>query len=147
MRTLVYPYDEDFEVVIKYGDFIDTMEISEILSPVGWGLQNKKVGENIQIKTNINAVNWEQIDALLLIDTIRSNLHIDEILEVVKLSAKFVKKIILNRDMDKELYTNIVDICSNEKVELIDVRKQAQLRVSDNNQLKAIYTPVIIMVS
>lgn len=96
MRTLVYPYDEDFEVVIKYGDFIDTMEISEILSPVGWGLQNKKVGENIQIKTNINAVNWEQIDALLLIDTIRSNLHIDEILEVVKLSAKFVKKIILN---------------------------------------------------
>lgn len=40
MRTLVYPYDEDFEVVIKYGDFIDTMEISEILSPVGWGLQN-----------------------------------------------------------------------------------------------------------
>ena len=36
-------------------------------------------------------------------------------------------------------------ICSNEKVELIDVRKQAQLRVSDNNQLKAIYTPVIVV--
>ena len=82
MRTLVYPYDEDFEAVIKYGDFIETMEIREILSPVGWGLQNKKVGENIPIKTNINAVNWERIDALLLIDTIRTNLHINEILEV-----------------------------------------------------------------
>ena len=57
MRTLVYPYDEDFEAVIKYGDFIETMEIREILSPVGWGLQNKKVGENIPIKTNIIIVN------------------------------------------------------------------------------------------
>jgi peptide maturation system protein (TIGR04066 family) len=145
MRTLVYPYDEDFEAVIKYGDFIETMEIREILSPVGWGLQNKKVGENIPIKTNINAVNWERIDALLLIDTIRTNLHINEILEVVKLSAKFVQKIILNRDIDEKSYACIEDICSNEKVALIDVRRQTQLRVSDNKQLKSIYTPVIVV--
>ena len=135
MRALVYPYDESFETFIKYGDFIDEIEITEVLSPVGWGLQDKKVGRNIPIKTNVNGVNWEQIDTLLLIDSIRMNLQTDDILEVVKVSVKYAKNIVLNRVIDEELYTCIVDICSNEKVRLIDVRMQTQLQVSDNDQL------------
>ncbi len=145
MRTLVYPYDENFEPFIKYGNFVEEIEITEVLSPVGWGLQNEKIGENISIKTNINEIDWEKIDALLLIDTVRMNIQTDEILEVVKSSVKYVKSVVLNRDIDEKLYAYVVDICKNEKVRLIDVRVQTQLQASDNNQLKPIYTPIIVV--
>lgn len=145
MRALVYPYDENFEPVIKYGNFVEEIEITEVLSPVGWGLQNKKIGENISIKTNINEIDWKQIDTLLLIDTVRMNIQTDEILEVVKSSVKYVKNVVLNRDIDEKLYVYLVDICKNEKVRLIDVRVQTQLQASDNNQLKSINTPIIVV--
>lgn len=145
MRALVYPYDENFEPFIKYGNFVEEIEITEVLSPVGWGLQNKKIGENISIKTNINEIDWKQIDTLLLIDTVRINIQTDEILEVVKSSVKYVKNVVLNRDIDEKLYVYVVDICKNEKVRLIDVRVQTQLQASDNNQLKSINTPIIVV--
>lgn len=50
MRALVYPYDENFETFIKYGDFIEEIEIVEVLSPIGWGIKEKIIGENIRVK-------------------------------------------------------------------------------------------------
>ena len=41
MRVLIYPFNEDFEPFIKYGMFMGNMEITESLSPSGWGLQDK----------------------------------------------------------------------------------------------------------
>lgn len=130
MRALVYPYDENFETFINYGDFIEGIEIAEVLSPIGWGLQNKTIGENIPIKANVNDIDWKQIDTLLLIDTIRLNLNSDDILEVVKAAVKNIKNVVLNRDIDEKLYSYILDICENEKIRFMDVRMQTQWQAS-----------------
>lgn len=147
MRALVYPYDENFETFINYGDFIEGIEIAEVLSPIGWGLQNKTIGENIPIKANVNDIDWKQIDTLLLIDTIRLNLNSDDILEVVKAAVKNIKNVVLNRDIDEKLYSYILDICENEKIRFMDVRMQTQWQASNDNQLKSIHTPIITVAS
>ena len=147
MRALVYPYDENFETFIKYGDFIEEIEIVEVLSPIGWGIKEKIIGENIRVKKSFENVNWERIEALLLVDSIRMDLRNNDIKELIKVAVKHIEYIILNKDIDESLYLYLLDICKKEKIKFIDVRIQFQLQVENDKQLKDIHTPVIAVAS
>ena len=119
MRVLIYPFNEDFEPFIKYGMFMGNMEITESLSPSGWGLQDKVIAEKIVNKHDIKEVLWNNVDALLLIDSEVIGLTDQEILEVILVSAQNGKKIIVNRNLNENMFHNISDICKKENVELI----------------------------
>ncbi|MDE6252622.1 MAG: TIGR04066 family peptide maturation system protein [Lachnospiraceae bacterium] len=145
MRALVYPYDENFEVFIRYGRFVNDIKILEILSPIGWGLKEKVVGENLVVKTDVKDVDWEGVEALLLIDSIRTNLNMDEIMRVVTFSVKQGKNIILNRNVNDEIYSRLVELCEEERVSLIDFRNQDQWQVVNDRHIKTINTPIVVV--
>ena len=142
MRALIYPYSKEFEPFIKYGKCIDSIEVFETLSPVGWGVQDK-LGEILN-KNSVTEVNWYNIDALLLIDSGAINLNNLEILDVVTYAAKNGKKVIVNRNIDDDTFLGITEICGKEQVELIDMRKYIKEGMNDK-RIKKIATPIILV--
>lgn len=144
MRALIYPYSEEFEPFMKYGRCMEDIEISETLSPSGWGVNKVFVGEN-RNKNNATEVNWHNIDVLLLVDSGILNLSKSEILSVISYAAQKGKKILVNRNLDEDTFINITDICSKEQVELIDTRKQVQGEAFVDNRIRKIETPIILI--
>lgn len=146
MRVLIYPFNEDFEPFIKYGMYMENMEITESLSPSGWGLKDKIIAGKISNKHNVKEVDWENLDALLLIDSAGIiGLKDQEILEVILNAARKGKKIILNRDLDEKFFLSISDICKKENVELIDKRYKVQGKELFDRRLQRIETPVVFV--
>ena len=145
MRVLIYPFNEDFEPFIKYGMFMENMEITESLSPRGWGLQDKIIAKKIANKHDIKEVQWNNIDALLLIDSEVIVLTDQEIIEVILISAQNGKKIIVNRNLNENMFLNISDICKKENVELIDKRVKVQGEELFDRRLQRIETPVVFV--
>lgn len=126
MRVLIYPFNEDFEPFVKYGEFMEDMEITESLSPSGWGLQNKIIAGKIINKHDVKEVEWEKIDALLLIDSGIIGLTDQEILGVILNAAQKGKNIIINRNLNEKVFFAISELCKRENVNLIDKRKKVQ---------------------
>ena len=145
MRVLIYPFNEDFEPFIKYGMFMENMEITESLSPRGWGLQDKIIAKKIANKHDIKEVQWNNIDALLLIDSEVIVLTDQEIIEVILISAQNGKKIIVNRNLNENMFLNISDLCKKENVELIDKRVKVQGEELFDRRLQRIETPVVFV--
>lgn len=145
MRVLIYPFNEDFEPFIKYGDFMENMEIVESLSPSGWGLRDKVIAGNVFNKHDANDVQWENIDALLLIDSGIIGLTDREILDVILITARNGKKIVVNRNLNENTFLDILNICKQENVELIDKRNKVQGEEFLDRRLLRIETPVIFV--
>lgn len=145
MRVLIYPFNEDFEPFIKYGMFMDNMEIVESLSPSGWGLRDKVIAGKIVNKHDVNEIQWENIDALLLIDSGIIGLNDQEILEVILIAAQNGKKVIVNRNLNDKIFLDISDICIKENVELIDKRNKVQGEELFDRRLQRIETPIVFV--
>lgn len=145
MRVLIYPFNEDFEPFIKYGDFMEDMEIVESLSPSGWGVRDKVIAGNVFNKHDANDVQWENIDALLLIDSGIIGLTDREILEVILMTARNRKKIVVNRKLKENTFLDILNICKEENVELIDKRSNVQGEELLDRRLLRIETPVVFV--
>lgn len=145
MKVLVYPYDEEFEVFIKHKDFLKNIEILELLSPSGWGLQNKVIEKSFIVKTDIKEVDLENVDALLLVDSIRNDIYKDEMMSVASQLAKSHKNIVLNRCISDKEYFELQNLCRDENVQLVDIRNQSEEMITDDTRLKSIETPVVII--
>lgn len=55
-RFLLYPYDQKSDVILKYKDKISDIEITSLVAPRGWGLNNEIVGESNEyiVTSNFN---------------------------------------------------------------------------------------------
>lgn len=144
MRVLIYPFNEDFEPFIKYGNFMENMEIVELLSPSGWGLRDKVIAGKV-LNHDVNEVRWENIDAVVLIDSGIIGLTDREILEVILITARKGKKIVVNRNLNENTFLDILNICKNENVELIDKRNKVQGEEFLDKRLQRIETPVVFV--
>lgn len=145
MRALVYPYHEEFAPFIRYGKCIENIKIVETLSPSGWGLQNNAVIGEVQNKNDVKEVNWDNIDALLLVDSGVLTLSNKGMLAVILYAAQNGKKIIVNRNLEDEIYLSIASICNKERVELTDMRRQIQAEELFDKRIKKLKTPVIFV--
>ncbi|MBA4687642.1 MAG: TIGR04066 family peptide maturation system protein [Candidatus Galacturonibacter soehngenii] len=142
MRVFVYPYDEDFEIFLMHKGLLD-LEIKDLLSPVGWGVKNP---EGYVIKTQINQINLEEMDAMLLIDSNRFELSEEDIMLMVLKAVKNNMAIVLNRCVTDELLIEIKNLCKGASAKLIDLRKTSQYDFVNSEKLQTIDTPIVTIV-
>lgn len=139
MRVFVYPYDEDFEIYLKYKDLINH-EIKDLLSPVGWGVKNP---EDFEIKSDINQIELEELDAMMLVDSPRYELSEEDIILMILKAVKKNLAIIMNRCISERLLAEIKNLCNGASAKLIDLRKRYPYDFVNREKLQTIDTPIV----
>lgn len=155
-KLMIYPYDDEFNPVLKHKDLLEGYRISEVVSLKGWGFCGKDAGiTNARDKlgflvTNEFADRLNQCDAVLFCET-RIPVDFDKIiLPKVDLAAKYGKSILFAAKLEGQDYDEVLRKCNENNVDFKYFHNGGKVWDDGNigrfeESLLDIFTPVIFV--
>lgn len=124
MKAVIYPYDFEVISTLKYRSMLKDIEIVYLLSPMGFGnsgkdgyyLQDEKSG--YVIKSELNDVEYADIDTLLITESILKLPVVDRMEELEKILSKCFYAI--NMAYGNDFSIAVEKLCLEKNVELIN---------------------------
>lgn len=151
-NLLVYPFDNNFQAVLRHSGLLCEYNISGLVSPNGWGLLEKDAGEagkadEIGIKVSGNFIKeLEECDTVLFVDS-QLKLDINKLVYPKMLEAiKRRKNIICALDMDSQTREELAGMASTSGVGCEFLIGTVIWQSPVKNEIYNINTPVVFVV-
>ena len=147
MKVIVFPFDNYVRPLIEY-EKLWHFEICGLISPMGFGINNMQMYENDKkyiIKSEMSEDNMAEMEALLVVESYHF-VKFELILEQINLAAKNGKNIVLARKIDKNEYSEVLDICEKSNVKLIEMPIESFKWEKNISGLQNINVPVIAII-
>lgn len=151
-KTMIYPFDIESVPLVRHNALINDFNITEIISPNGWGLNKKDAGyidggKSIgMIIDNDFDKGLEKCDTVLFTEP-SNKIDVNNVLypKIIK-AAKKSKNIICTLELEKEMTEKINDICSeNRKMFKNFTNKFKEVVHPENEEIYNIDVPVIFV--
>lgn len=122
-NILVYPFDNEFNPILKHQNLLDEYQISNVVSLKGWGFCGKDAGESDN-RSNLNYTvtnefndNLDQCDAVLFCET-RTPVDFDKfIMPKVDTAVKKGKDIIFITELSESNLERVINTCNQYNVD------------------------------
>lgn len=143
-KVAIFPYNASYIPVVKHKDLLKNIEITHLVSPIGFGLVGKdgyiyQDGSGYTIVDEFSNEVLENIDSIWLVETV-CDFGDEDLTTLIENIAKYKKSIILSREDDRIRF-----LCDKNKVELITNKNEMVKNEEFRNsvKLKKIATPII----
>lgn len=117
----VFPYDMDFEPVLRHTGLCDMVSVKYLVAPEGCIIQKQVAfcGKEYMVKEELTPGEMEQVELLWLADSYYQ-ISEETILQRVKIFAERGKNILAGREMDGSLRERVQNICRESEVQFLE---------------------------
>lgn len=146
MNVILFPYDEESEILIRYSKMLNNLTIRGLLAPSGFGTCGKTVqGDTMTyiIKNHVEEIEGMDVEALFLVDSLHT-IETSVLIEQVEICAKKGLSILVGRELKQEENSIIANICFKYNTRLLKCDDVNSFIVNDNIlELHDVHTPII----
>ncbi|MDD3415194.1 MAG: TIGR04066 family peptide maturation system protein [Lachnospiraceae bacterium] len=148
MNVAIFPFGKEFEIVLKYSELLQEINVTHLLAPNGFGLSEKVVTvreKKYIVYDRIKEKEKNDFQALMIVESFQK-ISFGIICQQIEIFGMWKKKILIARHFTNEENNIILDICRKYDVELIDTTAEfnvMQTIYSPFMEIREIHTPIV----